>query len=104
MTEHTPGPWKIGICAKQKDGDWLCLIAANPADKQLPYRVATISLREPSNCWGSDIPDLKLLVAAPELFDLVLQYRNDLHHPVAPDSRERRIAAIDAAIAKVTGQ
>lgn len=44
------------------------------------------------------------LPADPDLFDLVLQYRNDLLHPVAPDSRERRLAAIDAAIAKVTGQ
>lgn len=43
------------------------------------------------------------LPAAPDLFALVLQYRNDLQFPPAPDSRERRLAAIDAAIAKVTG-
>ena len=42
--------------------------------------------------------------AAPDLLDLAYQYRNDLLYPVAPDSRDRRIAAIDAAIAKATGK
>jgi type VI protein secretion system component VasF len=46
----------------------------------------------------------RLIAAAPKLFGLVLQYRNDLHHPVAADSRERRLAAIEAVIAKVTGR
>jgi hypothetical protein len=46
----------------------------------------------------------KLADAALELFDLVLQYRNDLYHPPTPDSRERRLAAIASVIAKVTGQ
>lgn len=35
-----------------------------------------------------------------ELVGLLHQYRSDLKYPPAPDSRERRIAAIDAAIAK----
>lgn len=34
------------------------------------------------------------------LLQLAYQYRDDLHHPPAPDSRERRLSAIDAAIAK----
>ncbi len=35
-----------------------------------------------------------------ELVALLHQYRSDMKHPPAPDSRERRVAMIDAAIAK----
>lgn len=42
--------------------------------------------------------------AGADLLALAYQYRNDLKFPVEPDSRERRLAAIDAAIAKATGQ
>lgn len=42
-----------------------------------------------------------VFAAAPELLDLVRQYRNDLLYPVADDSRIRRLAAIDAVLAKV---
>jgi hypothetical protein len=44
------------------------------------------------------------IAAAPDLLDLAIQYRNDLLRPSADDSRDRRIAAIDAAIAKATGK
>ena len=43
-----------------------------------------------------------LIAAAPDLLSLALQYRDDLRRPPSPDSRERRLAAIDAAIAKAT--
>lgn len=45
----------------------------------------------------------RLIAAAPELLQLALQYRDDLHHPPSQDSRERRLAAIKAVIAKATG-
>lgn len=35
-----------------------------------------------------------------ELVQALHQYRSDLLYPVAPDSRERRIARIDALLAK----
>ena len=37
----------------------------------------------------------------PELVTLVEQYRSDLRYPPANGSTERRLAAIDAALAKV---
>ena len=40
----------------------------------------------------------KILIG--DLYQLVHQYRNDLLYPPAADSRERRIAAIDAALAR----
>ena len=46
----------------------------------------------------------QLIAAVNDLLDLAIQYRNDLRHPVSPDSLDRRIAAIDAAIAKATGK
>ena len=41
--------------------------------------------------------------AAPELLDLVLQYRNDLWYPPSPDSIDRRLDAIARVIDKVLG-
>lgn len=41
--------------------------------------------------------------AAPELLDLVLQYRNDLWYPPSPDSIDRRLDAIARVIEKVLG-
>lgn len=37
---------------------------------------------------------------AADLVTILHQYRSDMMHPPAPDSRERRVAMIDAAIAK----
>jgi len=42
------------------------------------------------------------IAALPDLFNLVLNYRDDLLRPPTDDSRDRRIAAIDAAIKKAT--
>ncbi|MDR9777238.1 hypothetical protein RJJ65_32285 [Rhizobium hidalgonense] len=45
-----------------------------------------------------------LIAAAHELLQLVAQYRDDLRRPPSPDSVERRLKAIDAAIAKAEGK
>jgi hypothetical protein len=39
-----------------------------------------------------------------ELLALAIQYRDDLRRPPSPDSVERRLQAVNAAIAKATGQ
>ena len=39
---------------------------------------------------------------ASDLLHLAYQYRDDLHHPPAPDSRVRRLEAIEATIAKAS--
>jgi hypothetical protein len=50
------------------------------------------------------IANMHLIAAAPELLQLVAQYRDDLRRPPSPDSVERRLKAIDAVIAKAEGR
>lgn len=45
----------------------------------------------------------RLIAVAPELLDLVLQYRNDLWYPPSPDSIDRRLDAIARVVDKVLG-
>ncbi|GLI99161.1 hypothetical protein [Sphingobium sp. BS19] len=52
-----------------------------------------------ASVWDDD--SLPLLANAPALLALVHQYRSDLLYPPSDDSRERRIAAIDAVLAAV---
>jgi len=44
-----------------------------------------------------------LETSAAQLLALAYQYRDDLRHPPAPDSRERRLEAIESAIRKAEG-
>lgn len=57
--------------------------------------------RTVARMFGLSDEDKATVLAAPELLDLAYQYRNDLRYPLADDSRERRLAAIDAVIAKI---
>ena len=50
-----------------------------------------------------DSANARLIASAPDLLALALQYRDDLRHPPTADSITRRLAAIDAVLAKVTG-
>lgn len=52
-----------------------------------------------ASVWNEDF--LPLLINAPALVVLAYQYRNDLLYPPSADSRERRIAAIDALLKEV---
>ena len=63
------------------------------------------------SAWGMSTSDSRRDVAAilaaaghADLLALVIQYRDDLRHPPTADSITRRLAAIDAAIAKVKGE
>ena len=46
----------------------------------------------------------QLNAAAPDLLALAHQYRDDLRYPPTADSITRRLAAIDAVLAKVKGE
>jgi hypothetical protein len=46
----------------------------------------------------------RLIAAAPELLSLVVQYRDDLYHPLAEDSKKRRLQAIEAVISKIAAR
>jgi hypothetical protein len=45
-----------------------------------------------------------LIAAAPDLLEAVIQYRDDLKRPPSADSIERRLAMVNAAIAKALGE
>lgn len=97
---HTPGPWqvagtrhtgdlKIGPDARLHmigpDGDAVAAVF---------YDMRT----------GIGWQDAKLIAAAPELFELAIQYRDDLRHPPAPDSIKRRQERIGQVLAKIGGE
>ena len=54
--------------------------------------------------WAEKSRVSRLNAAAPDLLDLAHQYRDDLRHPPTADSITRRLAAIDAVLAKVNGE
>ena len=85
---HTSGSWEA-------KGDWI--YAHNGMTPVADCDVGARSRKE-------RVADARLIAAAPDLLALALQYRDDLRHPPTADSITRRIAAIDAAIAKATGQ
>ena len=92
MTKHTPGPWRyassLGI-VEAPCGTGICDIyesrVSSPPDLQLRANA-------------------RLIASAPDLLALALQYRGDLRYPPSADSITRRLAAIDAVLAKVTGE
>ncbi len=91
-TAHTPGPWQYGHVGTEAfwiGPSWEALPVAH-VDHDMEY--ARDNSRE----------NARLIAAAPDLFALVLQYRDDLRHPPAPNSVTRRLEAVNAAIAKAT--
>lgn len=89
---HTPGPWKAVQRTCDRDfiivydeGNWLATVWHDGDDEHTAA-------------------DANLLAAAPDLLALAIQYRDDLRRPPSPDSVERRLRAINAAITKATGQ
>lgn len=88
LTTHTAGPWKTGH-ADDGENIWI-----GPSEFR---RVAMCSRFHPP-------ANVHLIAAAPDLLALAYQFRDDLRHPPTADSITRRLAAIDAAIAKATGK
>ena len=91
MVTHTAGPWRLNA------GDETQVMAGG-------LYVARAS------CGGTTGTNLhtaeanaRLIAAAPDILALVTQYRDDLRHPPTADSITRRLAAIDAVLAKVMG-
>ncbi len=54
-----------------------------------------------SGFYGMHGPEM--FAAAPEMAELLWQYRDDLRHPPAPDSIERRLEAINALLSRIEG-
>ena len=91
--QHTPGPWQIGLTANR------CQIYTRSG-----YSVG-FAREEFGKINGTTAEaNARLIAAAPDLLALAHQYRNDLRHPPTADSITRRLAAIDAVLAKVKGE
>lgn len=85
---HTPGPWG-------RHNGIIALIDEN--------NIRTKRIAEVKGGFGDEeaAANAQLIATSPELLDLVIQYRNDLRHPPSADSKERRLAAIEAVLAKI---
>ena len=88
MVTHTAGPWIVGDMG---DGETLWV-----GRSQIQRAAVCSRFGPPANPI--------LIAAAPDLLALAYQYRDDLRHPPTADSITRRLAAIDAVLAKVKGE
>ena len=87
MSGPTPGPWH----SESWSGNESLIYAVVDGGK------VHVTL----TCVNEDVP---LITASHALLALAHQYRNDMLYAPADDSRERRIAAIDAVLAKIGGE
>ena len=96
--QHTPGPWhieaRIGVKGLTQRGVKVCYGVNSYGDGPK----GTVG-----EIMGASDANNSLMIASPELLALAIQYRDDLRHPPTADSITRRLAAIEAAIAKATG-
>ena len=83
---HTPGPWE------RFDREIHCRPIEGSLAKLIVAKVAGDDDESEANA--------RLIAASPELVELAWQYRSDLLRPPSADSRERRIARINAILAK----
>ena len=109
MVTHTAGPWRQGRLLmtasvrrwspeliEQSDRDERCRVFANFTERDEGRSREFVA-----SCGNEQ--DARLIAASPGLLALVHQYRDDLRHPPTADSITRRLAAIDAVLAKVGG-
>ena len=96
--KHTPGPWhieaRIGVKGVTQRGVKVCYGVNSHGDGPK----GTVG-----DIMGASDANNSIMIAAPDLLALAHQYRDDLRYPPDKDSTIRRIAAIDAVLAKVTG-
>jgi len=92
MVTHTAGPWALPAV----DADNRLHVG------QVVDGVGVTICIAYGNC-AETLANARLIAAAPDLLALAHQYRADLRHPPSADSITRRLAAIDAVLAKATG-
>lgn len=91
---HTPGPWKTrqGQSVANDKGIAVAFCPTSMVvEEGWSYRVS-----EDEAC-----DNARLIAVAPELLALSYQYANDMRYPPTEDSRKRRLAAVEAVLAKV---
>lgn len=87
--QHTSGPWSY--TRNPENTRWIIDSAPN-------HGIACTAGYECDN-----EANARLIASAPDLLEAVIQYRDDLKRPPTGDSIERRLAMVNAAIAKATG-
>ena len=93
MSGHTSGPWIVNpFCAQVDCG------AVSVKGGLLP--VAQMLWPTDERSEAETEANARLIAAAPDLLTALYQYRDDLRYPPAPDSAERRLAMVEALIAK----
>lgn len=86
---HTPGPWRV--------------VGRDPTLENV--RFGHWDVEGKSNVASScTYHDACLIAAAPDLLSAVIQYRDDLRHPIDEGSRQRRLAMVEALISKATSR
>ena len=108
MSKHTPAPWQAD--------DFLCdnehaLRIAMPDRNGVPTATIAFCEHNWNDCgqydrrisWAEAEANARLIAASPTLLEAVIQYRDDLKRPPTGDSIERRLAMVNAAIAKANG-
>ncbi|MDX1188098.1 hypothetical protein GOL88_24210 [Sinorhizobium medicae] len=97
MSKHTPGPWTVEPPSEQTPHIWV-----NAATNSGVAKIEACDYDDGKGerLTDEDFANARLIEAAPDLLRLAFQYRDDLRHPPSPDSSERRLAAIEAIIAK----
>lgn len=102
MSKHTPGPW---VARQEFANRWrIESHAKGPEFIPISVGLACTTILE-VGCSNEDTAaNARLIAAAPDLLQLAFQYRDDLRHPPSPDSRERRLAGIEAVLSKAERQ
>lgn len=100
--QHTPGPWQ----ARSEYEPWLII---GNVDGEILHDGPSFSYTEICEVIGGDdareaLANARLIAAAPDLLALAIQYRDDLKRPPNGDSVERRLAAVEAGVARATGE
>lgn len=108
MSGHTKGPWDYEDVMGKEIG--LTIVQAGLPTHEWTF-IATVHNDEGEErderhfiTYAEMKANASLIAASPDLLQLAYQYRDDLHHPPAHDSRERRLKAIEVAIAKAEGR
>ena len=109
ISDHTEDEGDRAYFGSTNHADWLQDLAeemeAWVIDFELPEGDINKMERDPyAEIRGQRSRAEKAEAIAAKLLQLAFQYRDDLHHPPAPDSLERRLQAIEAAIAKAEGR
>ncbi len=106
MGDHTKGPWVAG--ENPYDGhNYLTMVTTENRLGMSGTEICTathnwneVVAGEVRISWAEAEANARLIAAAPEMLEALLQYRNDLRYPPKGDSLERRLERVERVIAK----